>query len=190
MAFLLTCDRLKEVTRTTFLHSGARAENSAEHSWHLALMALTLGQYAPSGTRIERVVQLLLVHDLVESGAGDTHSGASAETLAAQAQGVAQAARELFGTLPPAQAAQVQALRQEFEARTTPEARFARALDALQPMLLTWGAGGLGCAARHPELSAARLLALKEPHLREFPALWSYAQGLVRDAEDAGLFAV
>lgn len=108
MAFLLTYDRLREVKRTTFLHSGARAENSAEHSWHLALMALTLGQYAPSGTRIERVVQLLLVHDLVESGAGDTHSGASAETLAAQAQGVAQAAR-------------VQALRQEFGARTTPE---------------------------------------------------------------------
>ena len=121
MAFLLTCDRLREVKRTTFLHSGARAENSAEHSWHLALMALTLGQYAPSGTRIERVVQLRLVHDLVESGAGDTHFGASAETLAAQAQGVAQAARELFGTLPPAQAARVQALRQEFGARTTPE---------------------------------------------------------------------
>ena len=99
MAFLLTCDRLREVKRTTFLHSGARAENSAEHSWHLALMALTLGQYAPSGTRIERVVQLLLVHDLVEIGAGDTHFGASAETLAAQ----------------------VQALRQEFGARTTPE---------------------------------------------------------------------
>ena len=75
-AFLLTCDRLKAVQRSTYLHDGGRPENSAEHSWHLALMALTLAEHAPAGTDVNRVIRLLLVHDLVEIHAGDLHFAA------------------------------------------------------------------------------------------------------------------
>lgn len=189
--FLLACDRLKSVQRTTLLHDGSRPENSAEHSWHLALMALTLGEYAPPGTDIQRVTRLLLIHDLVEIGAGDLHFDASADAKAAQQRAEAGAAAQLFGLLPSAQAAEFLALWQEFEARATPEARFARALDALQPMLLTWGGlqnqSGLGCRESHPELTHSRLLTLKRKYLQEFPALWDAAQQLLQQAEARGV---
>lgn len=173
--FLLTCDRLKTVARTTLLHSGVRAENSAEHSWHLALMALTLGEYALPGTNLSRVVELLILHDLVEIYAGDAHLDQSEASKQQQAQREAEAAARLFGPLPPDQRGTFRQAWEEFEARQTPEARFARALDALQPMLLTWGPGGIGSAA-HPELTLARVLALKRLALAEFPALWELAQ--------------
>ncbi|MHA0034975.1 HD domain-containing protein [Deinococcus sp. PESE-13] len=185
--FLLTCDRLKTVLRTTRLHDGSRLENSAEHSWHLALLALTLAEYAPAGTDVGRVVRLLLVHDLVEIGAGDLSFDAPAEAQAAQQEAEARAAAELFGLLPTDQAAEFLGLWQEFEARQTTEVRFARALDALQPMLLTWGPAAQGCAASHPELTRSRVLGLKEKHLREFPELWAAAQEVLEQAQARGV---
>ncbi|GHF62323.1 putative hydrolase of HD superfamily [Deinococcus metalli] len=186
VAFLLACDRLKAVTRSTYLHDGSRPENSAEHSWHAALMAVTLAEHAPAGTDVNRVVRLLLVHDLVEIHAGNLHFAAPEAEHAAQAQAEEQAAHALYGLLPEAQRAEFHALRAEFEARATPEARFARALDALQPVLLTWGGDGLGCAAREPDLTAARVLRLKEGALRDFPALWTLAQDVVARAVASG----
>ena len=101
--FVLTCDRLKTALRTTRLHDGSRLENSAEHSWHLALLALTLAEYAPTGTDVGRVVRLLLMHDLVEIGAGDLSFDAPAQAQAAQQEAEARAAAGLFGLLtkPP-----------------------------------------------------------------------------------------
>ncbi len=185
--FLLTCDRLKAVQRTTFLHDGSRPENSAEHSWHLALMALTLAEYAPSGTDVGHVVRLLLVHDLVEIGAGDLHFAADQAVLEGQSKAEAQAAQALFALLPPDQQLVFQALWEEFEAQRTPEARFARALDALHPLLLTWAGGGVGCSEREPELTAERVLRLKKPRLREFPALWLLAQTVISGALAGGI---
>ena len=186
LEFILVCDQLKRVQRTTYLHDGSRAENSAEHSWHLAVMALTLGEYAPVGTDLEHVLRLLLVHDLVEIKAGDLHFDAAPEALARKASDEAAAARQLFGLLPPQQSATFMALWEEFEAQETPEARFAKALDALQPMLLTWGASGAGCTNRYPELTQARVLRLKERHLAGFPALWEAAQATLQAAVSAG----
>ena len=180
--FLLTCDRLKAVQRTTPLHDGSRPENSAEHSWHLALMALTLEDYALPGTNMGQVIRLLLVHDLVEIGAGDLHFDSDSGSRALQEQAEATAAAELFARLPPPQAAEFLSLWQEFEARQTLEARFARALDALQPMLLTWGPGGRGCREHFPELTHSRLLTLKKQSLRDFPALWDMARQLLQQA--------
>ncbi|MHA0043188.1 HD domain-containing protein [Deinococcus sp. PEB2-63] len=185
VTFLLTCDRLKHVRRSTYLHDASRAENSAEHSWHLALMAQTLGEYAPPGTDMEHVTRLLLTHDLVEIHAGDLHFAAPDEQQAAQAQAEADAARQLFSLLPPDQAQVFHALHAEFEARATPEARFARALDALHPILLTWAGRGAGCATREPDLTATRLLPLKGRHLAPYPALWALAQEVVQDAINA-----
>lgn len=187
--FLLMCDQLKAVQRTTFLHDGSRAENSAEHSWHLALMALTLAEYAPAGTDMNQVVKLLLVHDLIEIGAGDLHFDNRPEAHAAQQLKERGAAEALFGLLPAQQGAQFHALWNEFEEQVTPEARFAKALDAFQPMLLTWGRGGVGCSESYPELTRERLLKLKAPRLQEFPALWQAAQTMLNDAVQCGTLA-
>ncbi|WP_240738274.1 HD domain-containing protein [Deinococcus fonticola] len=184
--FLTACDALRLVERTTFLHDHSRAENSAEHSWHLALMALLLADEAPPGTVISRVVALLVTHDLVEIYAGDTHFDTTDANLAAQAVNEAQAAQQLFGLLPADQTEFFLSLWHEFEAQEKSEARFARALDALQPMLLTWGWGGVGCTETYPDLTVERLLKLKESRLREFPALWMLAQQVMWEAVEAG----
>ncbi|MFC6591427.1 HD family hydrolase [Deinococcus lacus] len=148
-----------------------------------------IGRVRAPGSDTGRVVQLVLVHDLVEIGAGDLHFDASSEQQAAQQSAEAAAAQRLFGSLPAAQATEFLALWQEFEANITPEARFARALDALQPMLLTWGEGGQGCRQSYPELTHTRVVALKEKHLREFPELWDAAREMLRRAEQRGLLA-
>jgi putative hydrolase of HD superfamily len=144
--FLLTCDRLKAVQRTTCSHDGSRPENSAEQSWHLALMALTLSGYAPTGVDVGHFVRLLLIHDPVKIGAGHLHFAAEQVALENQSEAEERAAQALLALLPPDQQLALQAQREEFEAQRTPEARFARALDALQPVWLTWAGGGVGGA--------------------------------------------
>ena len=120
----------------------ARRENSAEHSWHLALMAQVLGGYAPPGTDLGRVTAMLLIHDLVEIDAGDLFVYADATAQARQEAAEHAAADRIFALLPPGQGRHMRALWDEFEERRTPEARFARALDRLQPMLANYYLGG------------------------------------------------
>ncbi|WP_146591587.1 HD domain-containing protein [Puniceibacterium confluentis] len=141
MAFLSEADRLKSVLRATTLGDGSRQENSAEHSWHVALYALVLGEHAPEGVDVSRVIRMLLLHDLVEIDAGDapifgTHDAAA---LAARE---AEAATRLFGLLPGDQGTDLRALWDEFEANATPDARFAKSLDRYQAPNQNLAAGG------------------------------------------------
>lgn len=129
MLFVAEAGLLKGVDRQTMLTRPVRRENSAEHSWHLAVMALVLGDYAPPGTDLSRVMAMLVVHDLVEVDAGDLFVYASAEDQARQEATERAAADRIFGLLPPDQAASARGLWDEFEERRTPEARFAPALD-------------------------------------------------------------
>ena len=140
--FVTEIDRLKGVLRQTMLTEPARRENSAEHSWHLALMAQVLGGYAPPGTDLSRVMAMLLIHDLVEIDAGDLFVYADAAAQARQEAAEHAAADRLFSLLPAGQGPELRALWDEFEERRTPEARFARALDRLQPMLANYYLGG------------------------------------------------
>jgi putative hydrolase of HD superfamily len=140
--FVLEADLLKTVSRQSRITDGSRHENSAEHSWHLALMALALAGHAPPGTDLARVMAMLVVHDMVEIDAGDLFVYADSAALAVQAEAERAAAGRIFAILPDAQATAVRALWDEFEERRTPEARFARALDRLQPMLLNMRTGG------------------------------------------------
>jgi putative hydrolase of HD superfamily len=142
IAFVLEADRLKTVLRQSLISDESRRENSAEHSWHLALMAVVLAGHAPPGTDLGRVGAMLVLHDLVEIDAGDTFLYSSAAVLARQEEAERAAADRIFAILPAQQAAQVRGLWEEFEERRTPEARFARALDRLQPMLLNMQTGG------------------------------------------------
>ncbi|SLN29633.1 5'-nucleotidase [Roseivivax jejudonensis] len=132
MAFLAEADRLKGVERATHALGGARAENSAEHSWHVALYALILSDHAEAPVDRDRVVRMLLLHDLVEIDAGDAPIFADGDA-GALAESEAAAADRIFGLLPAAQATEMRALWEEFEAAETPEARFAKAIDRFQP---------------------------------------------------------
>ncbi|MCG6956824.1 MAG: HD domain-containing protein, partial [Gemmatimonadetes bacterium] len=141
LRFIAEVDKLKSIERMTSLIGGARLENSAEHSWHLATMAPLLAEYAPEGLDIARVMTMLLVHDVVEIDAGDTF--AYDEVGAAdQHDRESRAADRLFGLLPEDQAREVRGCWDEFEARETPEARFAVALDRFQGLLMNRGNGG------------------------------------------------
>ena len=144
-AFLNEADRLKSVLRATTLCDGSRRENSGEHSWHLALYALVLADHAPPDVSIDRVIRMLLLHDLVEIDGGDVpiHSQngaahASAETVAAERQ----AADRIFGLLPPDLGDGFRALWDEFEAAETPDAVFAKSLDRVQPVMANLQSGG------------------------------------------------
>ena len=136
LAFVLEADRLKTVLRQSLISDGSRRENTAEHSWHLALMAVVLAGHAPPGTDLGRVGAMLVLHDLVEIDAGDLFLYSGADALARQEEAERAAADRLYAILPAPQAADMRGLWEEFEERRTPEARFARALDRLQPMLL------------------------------------------------------
>ena len=144
-AFLNEADRLKSVMRANTLCDGSRRENSAEHSWHLALYALTLADHVPEGVSIDRVIRMLLLHDLVEIDVGDVpiHSAnGTAHASEATAKAEQQAATRIFGLLPPDIAAQFHALWDEFEAAATPDAIFAKSLDRVQPVMANLASGG------------------------------------------------
>ena len=135
LQFVMEIDKLKQVQRRTWLTDGTRTENAAEHSWHLALMCLLLHEYAADRNLDSlRVLQMLLVHDLVEIDAGDTFVYDEAAAIDKESRERAAADR-IFGLLPPDQAGEMRSLWEEFEARQTPEARFAASLDRLQPIL-------------------------------------------------------
>jgi putative hydrolases of HD superfamily len=144
-AFLQEADRLKQVLRATPVADGTRRENSGEHSWHLALYALVLADQAGPGVRIDRVVRMLILHDLVEIDTGDVpiHSAnGAAHGSRAVALAEARAADRIFGLLPPDIGADLRALWDEFEATETPDAVFAKSLDRVQPVMMNLASGG------------------------------------------------
>jgi putative hydrolases of HD superfamily len=144
-AFLNEADKLKSVLRATTLVDGSRPENSGEHSWHLALYALILADQAGVDVSIDRVIRMLLLHDLVEIDVGDVpiHSqNGQAHGSAATQAAEARAADRIFGLLPMDLATDLRALWEEFEAAETPDARFAKSLDRVQPVMANLMSGG------------------------------------------------
>ena len=132
MAFLNEADKLKSILRATTLCDGSRSENSGEHSWHIALYALVLGEHAPNGVDINRVIKMLLLHDLVEIDAGDAPIFGDHDVSAMEAK-EPKAADRIFGLLPDDQNEELRAIWNEFEAAQTPDAIFAKSLDRFQP---------------------------------------------------------
>jgi putative hydrolase of HD superfamily len=187
LRFILEADKLKNVLRQTPLCDGSRRENSAEHSWHLALMAIVLGKHAPPGTDLGRVVAMVLLHDLVEIDAGDLYVYAGEEAQQRQAAAERAAAGRLFGLLPPEQAGALRALWEEFEERRTPEARFGRALDRLQPILLNFSSGGESW--RSHGITADQVLAKAALIEDGSAALGEYARTLIGEAVSRGYLA-
>ncbi|WP_017595376.1 HD domain-containing protein [Nocardiopsis potens] len=185
LRFILETDKLKRILRRNLLVDGSRRENDAEHSWHLALTARIFAEYAPAGTDIDRVVEMLVVHDIVEIDAGDTFVYDS-EGAATQDERERAAADRIFAILPEDQAAQTRALWDEFEARATPEARFAKAVDRLAPMLANWHTEG-GTWVRNG-VTRAQVMEKVKVIAEGSEALGAYAAALIEDADRRGYF--
>jgi putative hydrolases of HD superfamily len=185
LRFVTETSRLKGVLRQTTLAGLGRRENSAEHSWHIALMALALAEHAPAGTDIGRVVAMLLAHDLVEIDAGDLFVYADEAQQARQHQAERAAADRIFVLLPPDQAASLRGMWDEFEERQTKEARFARAIDRLQPMLENLRVGGGTWKEHH--ITADQVLAKVALVEDGSPELGRYARNMVAEAVRGGL---
>jgi putative hydrolase of HD superfamily len=183
LAFLAEADRLKDVLRATPAGGAARPENSGEHSWHLALYALVLADHADPGVRIDRVIRMLLIHDLVEIDTGDVpiHSAnGAAHGSAAVTAAEAAAADRIFGLLPSDLGRDLRALWEEFEAAETPDAVFAKSLDRVQPVMQNLAAGGgswTDYAVTFDQLETR----VGAKVARGAPALWSHVRALAAD---------
>jgi putative hydrolase of HD superfamily len=137
LEFIAEADKLKTILRASPLAAADRRENDAEHSWHLALMVLLLAEYADEPIDVGHAIKLVIIHDMVEIYAGDSPVF-DAAAVVDQVEREIAAADRLFTMLPPDQAGEIRALWDEFEAAQTPEARFCKAMDRLEPMLLNW----------------------------------------------------
>ena len=141
MEFIVEVDKVKKIIRQTYLADSSRKENDAEHSWHLALMAVLLQEYSNEEVDIARVVPMVLIHDLVEIDAGDTYAYDEKGAQTKREREV-NAAERIFGLLPEDQGIYFRELWEEFEAYETAEAKFAHLLDNFQPLLLNDASGG------------------------------------------------
>ncbi|MGO8955986.1 MAG: HD domain-containing protein [Streptosporangiaceae bacterium] len=187
LEFIAEAGRLRGVLRQTMLTDPARRENSAEHSWHLIVMAMALGEYAPAGTDLGTVTAMLALHDLVEIDAGDLFAYAADADQATQGAAEQAAADRIFTLLPPNQARTFRRLWDDFEDRRSPEARFARALDRLAPMLENVTARG-GTWRQHG-VSAERVMEKVALIEEGSPELGRFARAMIRRAVQDGILA-
>ena len=185
--FSLEIDKLKRVLRQTVLLDSSRRENVAEHSWHIAVMAGLLREYAVEPVDIDHAVRMLLVHDLVEIDAGDVmiYDRSRREEMK---QCEEEAARRIFGILPADQAKEMRLLWDEYEARETPEAHFAFALDRIQPLLHNLNTQGL--MWRKHGISRDQVVEVNRPINAAAPALWEYVSALIDEAAAKGYLRV
>src|SRR6266850_5166292 len=181
--FILEIDKLKTIIRRTYLVNADRAENTAEHSWHLAIMAMLLAEHANEPVDVSRVVKMVLIHDIVEIDAGDTYFY---DTVGAadKADREGAAADRLFGILPPDQAREFRDLWEEFEGRRTPEARFAAALDRFMPQLHNYHTQGRSW--NEHGITVDRVLERNECIGEGSTRLWERVRALLNDAVSKG----
>lgn len=182
--FLLEIDRLKSVERRTLIADGSRHENSAEHSWHLAMMALLFAGSRSSG-EIDRlkVLMMLLVHDIVEVDAGDTFCY-DVEATQDQEEREQRAADRLFGLLPADQGQELKSAWREFEDQATPEALLANALDRLQPLLMNCSTEGHSW--KKHRIRRQQVVQRMMPIREGLPDLWSRVEARLDEAVDRG----
>ena len=181
--FILEIDKLKSVLRRTYLIDSGRRENTAEHSWHLALMAIILSEHANEPVDVARVIKMVLVHDIVEIDAGDTYFY-DAAGMAGKTEREKAAAARLFGLLPDGQGEDLRSLWEEFEAGQTPDSRFAAALDRFIPQLHNYHTRGKSW--QEHGTTADLVLARNAGMAAGSERLWQCAQDLVADAVTMG----
>lgn len=172
-AFLCEIDREKMIGRQTYISDASRKENDAEHAWHAAVMAVLLSEYASEKIDVLKTVTMILLHDVVEIDAGDTYAY-DEEGKKTQRQREERAAERIYGILPPDQGQRLKDLWEEFEQNQTPEAKFARAMDHLQPLMLNDATDGRSWMEHGVELS--QILARNVHTAEGSRKLWEYAR--------------
>jgi putative hydrolase of HD superfamily len=186
LRFIIEIDKLKGVLRRTYLIDSGRRENTAEHSWHLALMAILLAEYSNEPVDVTRVVKMVLVHDIVEIDAGDTYFYDAAAELD-KSERERSAADRVFALLPADQAQELRMLWEEFEACNTPDATFAAALDRFIPQLHNYHTQGKSW--RENAITADRILERNASIAAGSTRLWQYVRDLIEDAVDQGFLS-
>lgn len=182
--FVKEIDKLKYIQRRTRLFNSDRNENDAEHSWHLAVMAVVLAAHSNEPVDVLKVVKMVLIHDIVEIDAGDTfiydtqksHTNTDDERLAAN---------RIFGMLPAEQASELIAVWEEFEAGETSEAKFARAMDRLEPLLQN--SSNNGGTWREFGVKYEKVYEKKKVIKEGSEALWAYAEGVINESVEKGI---
>ena len=170
--FIREIDKEKFIGRQTYLSNGMRRENDAEHAWHMAIMTLLLSEYANEEIDVLKTVTMLLIHDIVEIDAGDTYAY-DEEAKKTQKEREEKAAERIFGLLPADQGSRLKALWQEFEACETKEAKFARTMDNIQPLMLNHATDGKAWVEHGVYLS--QILNRNQRTPRGSEVLWEYA---------------
>lgn len=183
MAFLVEIDKLKTIERRTRIMHGDRLENDAEHSWHLAMMALILQKEANADVDLLKVMKLLLVHDIVEIDAGDTFAY-DAKGHEDKEEREQRAAKRIFGLLPAEQERELLDLWLEFEAKETAEARFASSLDRLQPLIHNHR--NEGDTWQRYQITDGMVRDRNREIAQGSEGLWAYAQELIERSVEKG----
>ena len=183
LSFVLEIDKLKTILRSTLLTDSSRRENSAEHSWHLAIMASLLAEYATAPVDVCRVMKMVLVHDLVEIDAGDAFAYDAAANVGREAR-EQQGADRIFGMLPEEQGRELRSLWEEFEANATTESKYANALDRLQPLL--HNSRTEGGTWRIHSLHLDQVYRRMDPIRTALPELWPVVTRIAEDARQKG----
>lgn len=183
LAFIVEVDKLKTIFRQSFITDQSRYENDAEHSWHLALMAFLLAEYTDEPVDLVKVMKMVLMHDIVEIDAGDTYCY-DEEGKLDKREREEKCAERIFSMLPEDQSKEMFALWEEFERMETPEARYAAALDRLQPVLLNYTAQGLSW--KNHGIFIDQVLERNQRIKNSSEKLWSFVQELLEDALKKG----
>lgn len=183
LAFFLATDALKELQRANWVYSRARYETVAEHNWHVLLLAMLLSDAAPEGVDHDHVRNLLIIHDLVEVYAGDTPIWDDV-LRESEAEREMAAGERLMALLPDEILPDFDPLWREYQAQVSEEARFARAIDTLHPVILAWTEGAQGHG--NTNITPTLLIERKRPTIEAYPVLWQLVLRLVQDAVDRG----
>lgn len=181
--FILEIDKMKEILRQNYLADGSARENDADHSWHLAMMALILSEYSNEKVDVTRVVPMVLTHDLVEIDAGDTYAYDEAGALTKETREKAAADR-IFGILPKEQGTWMRGLWDEFEACNTPESRFAHVLDNSLPLFLNHAAGGISW--KEHKVKRSQIYKRNRITGEGSAKIWEYMQELIQENINKG----
>ena len=182
--FIKEIDKIKYIQRKTKLFHSDRPENDAEHSWHLAMMTIVLAEHSDVPVDVLKVLKMVLIHDIVEIDAGDTfiydtqksHSNTENELIAA---------KRIFGLLPDEQAEELIAIWQEFEAGETPDARFAKAMDRIEPLLQN--TSNNGGTWREFDVDYSKVFEKKKVIAQGSTTLWKFAENLLNESVEKGI---
>lgn len=183
LAFILEADKEKNILRQTHLSGHGRRENDAEHAWHMAMMIYLLKEYSNKEIDVAKAMMMALIHDIVEIDAGDTYAY-DATGLETQKERETKAAERIFGMLPDDQCKEFRALFKEFEACESPEARFAKAMDNFQPLLLNHSNGGADW--REHKVTRSKVVGRQQTSSLGSEDIWKYTEELINANVEKG----